>query len=234
MPNTAPAGKPMPATNKADALAAQEKTRQQREGPGPSYKGAQGQGATPPPTAPPGGGGGQKTPGRGQGGPGANYQGGLNSQFGAGNPFGMQSWYGDNPLETARAKATQDFGTALGGIRSRYGSQGLGTSSREALAEGTATSQYATGLADVLAGRGQVARASDADRGLNAFLGAGQQNLAANDQLGRMGAGTTAIGAEEQNIPNLSNIGSWITNFAKQLGFGSEHTKTGSGPFWRK
>src|SRR5262245_29830215 len=81
--------------------------------------------------------------------------------MGGGAPFGLQSWYGGNPLQTASDLASRNLQKNLAGIRSRYGAGGLGRSDREAMAEGTAAGEAATGLGDVLAQRGLQARESD-------------------------------------------------------------------------
>jgi len=151
----------------------------------------------------------------------------LAQQFGQGNPFGMQSWYGGNPLQTAATMAQRKLDENLAQLRSRYGAQGLGASSRLGLAEGQAIGDTMTGLGDVLAQRGQQAYAQDASRGLEALMGAGQQDLAsrqlglqANQQLMNAGTALTGIGQGEQSIPNLDSLLSYITNMANTNTFG--------------
>jgi len=151
----------------------------------------------------------------------------LTGQFGQGNPFGMQSWYGGNPLQTAATMAQRKLDENLAQLRARYGAQGLGASSRLGLAEGQAIGDTMTGLGDVLAQRGQQAYASDASRGLEALMGAGSQDLQsrqlglqANQQLMNAGTALTGIGQGEQSIPNLDSLLSYITNMANTNTFG--------------
>jgi len=191
-----PAAKPAPSGNSGQPAQAQGTGQQPKSGGGASPA---------PAPAPP-----------------QNFQGFLNTQFGQGNPFGMQSWYGDNPIATAQAAANQNLGTNLAGIRSQYGQEGLGTSSREALAEGTATAQTNTQLGAQLAQLGQQAHAQDAATALNATLGAGNLNLQQQQMLAQQGAGLTGIGQGEQNLPGLGAILSLLSAFQSTTGTGGQ------------
>jgi len=191
-------------------------------GAGSTTKSATAPATTPAAGAPP------KTPGAGSTPPAAaapappTFGNFLDTEFGAGNPFGMQSWYGDNPLQTAKDAANQNLGTNLAGIRANYGQQGLGSSSREALAEGTATAQTNTQLGSQLAQLGQQAHGQDASTALNATLGAGALNNQATAQLANQGAGITGIGTGEQNIPGIGSLLSLISAFQTTIGSGTQ------------
>ncbi len=158
-----------------------------------------------------------------------DFAGFMDTQYGAGNPFGMQDWYGGNPLETASAKANLELEKNLAGIRSRFGAMGMGNSSRAAIAEGTAAGESATGLGDVLAARGIGARADDAGRSLQAVLGAQDMNLRAQQQLMQAGAGLTGIGQEEQQIPNLGSILALLSALQTSQGTGGSRQKGAQG-----
>jgi len=166
------------------------------------------------------------------------FTGSLTSQYGTGQPFDLQSWYGDNPLETGKAAATQNLQKNLADIRNTYGGGGMGTSAQEALAEGTATAQMNTQLGQYLSALGQQARGDDATRALQAFLGAGQQQLqgqqnqiAATQGQGQLGSLLSNIGAMEQGIPNASLIANILGLYTNQSGTGSymQRQNTGSG-----
>lgn len=164
----------------------------------------------------------------------SEFQQAVDAIGGRGNPFGPQQWYGGNPLETAQAMATRQRDQGLAELRARYGANGLGNSSRLALAEGQAMADSATGLGDVLAARGQAARSDDLGRLANMFLGAGQQDLAAkqlalnaNQQQANMGTGMTGIGAGEQGIPNAQELLNFLINFSQQVGSGRGAAKSG-------
>lgn len=138
----------------------------------------------------------------------------------SGGPFQMQEWYGGNPLETAQRMAQQYTQEQLAQTRARFGSMGLGNSSRSALAEGDVISRGGAMLADVLAGRGIGAYESDANRA-----------LAANNALAQLGTGLTGIGANEQNIPGLSAIMNLISMLSGQDIYGGSN-QGGSGGWW--
>jgi hypothetical protein len=191
-----PAAKPAPSGNSGQPAQAQGTGQQPKSGGGAS--------PAPAPTTP------------------QTFQGFLNTQFGQGNPFGLQSWYGDNPIQTAQAAANQNLGTNLAGIRAQYGQEGLGTSSREALAEGTATAQTNTQLGAQLAQLGQTARATDVGNALQATLGAGALNNQATANLAQQGAGLTGIGQGEQNLPGLGAILSLLSAFQSTVGTGGQ------------
>ena len=98
----------------------------------------------------------------------------------------------------------------------------MGTSSREALAEGTATAQTNTQLGAQLAQLGQQAHAQDAATALNATLGAGNLNLQQQQMLAQQGAGLTGIGQGEQNLPGLGAILSLLSAFQSTTGTGGQ------------
>ncbi len=155
------------------------------------------------------------------------FTGALTGQYGQGQPFNLQSWYGDNPLETGKAAATQNLEKNLASIRNTYAGGGLGTSAQEALAEGTAAAQMNTQLGQYLSSLGQQSRATDVNTALNAFLGAGQQQLQgqqnqiqANQGMGNLGTLLSQIGATEQGIPNANLIASILGLFTQQQGQG--------------
>jgi len=166
------------------------------------------------------------------------FSGALTSQYGQGQPFDLQSWYGDNPLQTAKDAANQNLSKNLADIRNTYAGGGLGTSAQEALAEGTATAQMNTQLGQYLSQLGQTARSDDATRALQAFLGASQQQLqgqqnqiAANQGLGQLGQILTQLGGMEQGIPNANLIANILGLYTGQSGTGtySQQQSTGSG-----
>ena len=184
----------------------------------PSGGGGGGAAATPP-AAP------AATPAPAQ--PAPTFSGALTGQYGQGQPFDLQSWYGDNPLETGKAAATQNLQKNLADIRNTYAGGGLGTSAQEALAEGTATAQMNTQLGQYLSQLGQTARADDATRALQAFLGAGQQQLQgqqnqiqANQGMGQLGQVLSQLGMSEQGIPNANLIASILGLYTQQQGQG--------------
>jgi hypothetical protein len=163
--------------------------------------------------------------------PPASWNDALNTTFGAGQPFGLQSWYGGNPITTAQQAATQNLGTNLAGIRNNYAGAGMGTSAQEALAEGTAAAQMNTQLGANLAQQGIGARAGDLTTALNAILGAGQQQLQgqqnqiqAQQGLGQLGQILTQIGATEQGIPNANLIATILGLYTQQGGAGGTQT----------
>lgn len=201
----------------------------------PAYVYRQGDPVPPPPgtnTAPAGQGGQKNQPAPA----GPSYTDALAAQFGEGNPFGQRSWYGGNPLETARAEAEEAVGQQLALLRAQYGAGGLGNSSRLALAQGQAIGDFGRGLGDVLAQRGEAAFQGDAARGLQAILGAGNlQNannaiaLQANQQLAGLGTGLTGIGAQEQSLPNLEAIAALLGAFQTVTGGGNNNSRGASG-----
>jgi hypothetical protein len=235
--------------------------------------------AAPPPAA---GGGAGKPPGAsGSTAPPKTFQSFLDTQFGTGNPFGMPAdggagagnvsgaasglgnlantatanqWYGGSPIATAEAAANQNLQTNLGDIRARFGAQGGGMSSREALAEGTATAQSNTQLGAQLAQMGIGARQGDlaaatsalgqqgnlglgqgglqnqqANTALNATLGAGSLNNQAAANLATQGAAQTGIGQGEQTSPNLGALLSLLSAFQSTTGTGGSKQKGSQG-----
>jgi len=196
----------------------------------------------PPPGNPAGGAGGNKTPPPGAPPPAATpdaaapaaapeentFEQGFNAQFGKGamNQFGNMGWYGANPIDTAWKAGEQGLQKDLAGIRERFGQGGMGTSSQNLLAQQSAASDFETQFADKAAQLGVGARENDLNRLATMFAGAGEQQLAgkqqelqANQQLANLGTGLTAIGAQEQQIPNLSEMGSILANFGNVRGF---------------
>jgi len=140
----------------------------------------------------------------------------------------MQSWYGDNPLETANAAANQNLGVNLADIRNRFAGMGTANSAQEALAEGAATAQSNIGIAQYLSQLGQEAHNQDATRGLNALLGAGQQQIQgqqnqiqATQGEGQLGQLLTGLGSMEQGIPNANLIANILGLFSQQSGQGN-------------
>lgn len=163
--------------------------------------------------------------------PPATWQGALDTTFGQGQPFGLQSWYGGNPITTAQQAATQNLGTNLADIRNRYAGMGTANSAQEALAEGTAAAQMNTQLGANLAQQGIGARAGDLSTALQAILGAGQQQLQgqqnqiqAQQGLGQLGQILTQLGATEQGIPNAQLIATILGLYTQQGGTGGTQT----------
>lgn len=161
-----------------------------------------------------------------------SYQATLDQQYGAGNPFGMQNWYGGNPLETARASAQDFTDRNLAASNAKFGASGMGNSTRQALATGDVISSGAAQLADVLAGRGQQAYAADADRGLQGLLGAGQLNLqqqqlplSALDMLMKSGFGLLDQENSEEVPPWLNALLPFLSNFGTQQQSGFSQTR---------
>src|SRR5262245_33607715 len=176
----------------------------------------------PPPTAGGDGGGGAAPPAAAP-----TFQEGLESVAGANNPFGLQSWYGDNPLETAKAASEQELGKSLADVRARYAGSGFGNSAREALAEGTAVAQNKVQLGDALARLGTQVKSDDLTRLANIVMTGRQQALSnkqlgleANQQLANLGTGLLGLEEQEQEIPNLGNIVALLTNFGNVSGLG--------------
>ncbi len=135
-----------------------------------------------------------------------------------------------------RSRPPRAYDRNIAGIHERYAGGGTANSARQGIAEGTALGEFGAGLGDVLASRGQAARASDADRGLQALLGAGQQDLGArqlalqaNQQLGGYGTGLTGIGAQETDIPNLAGLLSLLGTFSRTTGTGMQKQNSSGG-----
>jgi hypothetical protein len=152
---------------------------------------------------------------------------GFNAQFGKGamDQFGNMGWYGANPIETAWKAGQQGLQKDLAGIRERFGQGGMGTSSRNLLSQESAAQDFETQFADKAAQLGLGARENDLNRLATMFAGAGEQQLAgkaqelqANQQLANLGTGITAIGAQEQGIPNLAEMGTILANFGNVQG----------------
>jgi hypothetical protein len=167
------------------------------------------------------------------------FQGSLDSQFGTGNPYGMQTWYGDNPLETAKAAVNQNLGVNLADVRNRFAGMGTANSAQEALAEGTATAQANTQLGQYLSQLGQTSRAQDAATALNAQLGAGTQQLQgqqnqinATNNMGQLGTLLSQIGSLEQGVPNANLIAQILGIYTQQQGTGTiQQTQQTKGGF---
>jgi hypothetical protein len=142
---------------------------------------------------------------------------------GASDVLGPLPWTGPNPIETARAAAQRGLDENLANVRARYAGSGFGNSAREGLAEGQAVGDFATQFGDVAAQRGLQERQTGLDRLAQMYSTAGAQDiqgralgLQADQAMANLGTGLTAIGAQEQEIPNLSNIIATITNLGKQ------------------
>lgn len=170
----------------------------------------------------------------------------LKSQFGEEQPFGPQSWYGGNPLETARDLANRNLTKSLGDIRARYAASGMGNSAREAIAEGTAAGESATGLGDVLASRGIGARNDDLTRALQGVLGAGgldvqnrgvdiqqeQLPLSALSMLMNSGLALTDLQNTERMPPLLQMMLGMLTNFGNTSQTGTSTGVSTTGQTW--
>jgi hypothetical protein len=142
---------------------------------------------------------------------------------GASETLGPMAWTGPNPIETARAAAQRGLEENLANVRARYAGSGFGNSAREALAEGQAVGDFATQFGDVAAARGLGERQQGLDRLAQMFGTAGAQDIQGRalglqgmQQMANLGTGLTAIGAQEQEIPNLSNAIALLTNMAAQ------------------
>jgi len=134
--------------------------------------------------------------------------------------------------------ADRQVAEQLAGVRARYAGSGFGNSAREALSEGQAVADVGTKLGDVLAERGIGARAQDLSTALQAFLGAGQQNLLAQqnqlqatNQLGNLGNVIGQIGAMEQSIPNANLLATILGLYTRGSGTSqtSQQQQTQSG-----
>ena len=152
----------------------------------------------------------------------------LNTALGSGasDVLGPPAWTGPNPIETARAAAQRGLDQNLASVRARYAGSGFGNSAREGLAEGQAVGDFATNFGDVAAQRGMQQQQSGLDRLANMYTTAGQQDLQGralgmqgNQNLGTLGTGITAIGSQEQEIPNLANSIALLTNMAGSTNF---------------
>ena len=142
---------------------------------------------------------------------------------GASSTLGPPAWTGPDPIQTARAAAQRGLDENLANVRARYAGSGFGNSAREGLAEGQAVGDFATQFGDVAAQRGMQQQQTGLDRLAQMYSTAGAQDLQGRtlgmQQLGQManlGTGITAIGAQEQEIPNLSNAIALLTNMAQQ------------------
>ena len=146
----------------------------------------------------------------------------LDAQVGAGatDKFGPAAWTGADPVTTAKNAADETIAKANATTRNRYAAGGFGDSAREGVDETTSNANYGAQLADVVAGRGIQEQTQGLDRLASMFGTAGeqqiQQALAAgqlNNQLGTTGTGMTAIGANEQQIPGISDVITLLTNY---------------------
>jgi hypothetical protein len=191
--------------------------------PAPSTGAPAGKGPAPPPGTPPGPGTPTVTP-PAEGAP-PTFLDAFNTALGGGasETLGPMAWTGPNPIETARAAAQRGLEENLANVRARYAGSGFGSSGREALAEGQAVGDFATQFGDVAAARGLGERQQGLDRLAQMFSTAGAQDiqgralgLQADQALANLGTGITAIGAQEQEIPNLSNAIALLTNMAGQ------------------
>jgi hypothetical protein len=140
--------------------------------------------------------------------------------------LGPPAWTGPDPIQTARAAAQRGLDENLANVRARYAGSGFGNSAREGLAEGQAVGDFATNFGDVAAQRGMQQQQSGLDRLANMYTTAGAQDLQgralglqADSALGQLGTGMTAIGAQEQEIPNLSNAIALLTNMSGSTNF---------------
>jgi hypothetical protein len=190
--------------------------------PPPGPPAGAGKGAAPPaaPTAP---GGPTVTPPQ-EGAP-PSFLDAFNTALGGGasETLGPMAWTGPNPIETARAAAQRGLDENLANVRARYAGSGFGSSGREALAEGQAVGDFATQFGDIAAARGLQERQTGLDRLAQMFSTAGAQDiqgralgLQADQALANIGTGLTAVGAQEQEIPNLPNAIALLTNMAQQ------------------
>src|SRR4030095_3336453 len=141
-------------------------------------------------------------------------------------------WTGPNPIQTARAAAQRGLDENLANVRARYAGSGFGNSARGGVAggrggggraRGKAVGDSATQFGDVAAARGLQERQTGLDRLAQMFSTAGAQDiqgralgLQAEQAMANLGTGLTAIGAQEQEIPNLSNAIALLTNMAQQ------------------
>lgn len=164
----------------------------------------------------------QVTPAPGVGAP--SFQDWLNTQFGGGNPFGMQGNYSDinNPMYAAATRAYQQ---GLAGTRSHFGASGMGNSAREALAEGDAASNYGAQIAAL----GQQAYQNDANRALAAYQAGTGSNLAMNQQQAGIGNLLNQIGLNEQNLPMLNAMMQLFQTFFGSTGSGTTAGSTSTG-----
>ncbi len=142
---------------------------------------------------------------------------------GASELLGPPAWTGPDPIQTARAAAQRGLDENLANVRARYAGSGFGNSAREGLAEGQAVGDFATQFGDVAAQRGMQQQTTGLDRLAQMFSTAGAQDLQgralglqADQAMANLGTGITAIGAQEQEIPNLSNAIALLTNMAQQ------------------
>jgi hypothetical protein len=142
---------------------------------------------------------------------------------GASETLGPPAWTGPDPIQTARAAAQRGLDENLANVRARYAGSGFGNSARESLAEGQAVGDFATQFGDVAAQRGMQQQTTGLDRLAQMFSTAGAQDiqgralgLQADQAMANLGTGLTAIGAQEQEIPNLSNIIATLTNLGRQ------------------
>jgi hypothetical protein len=149
----------------------------------------------------------------------------LNTALGSGasDLLGPPAWTGPNPIETARAAAQRGLDENLANVRARYAGSGFGNSARESLAEGQAVGDFATQFGDVAAQRGMQQQQTGLDRLAQMYTTAGAQDLQgralglqSDTALANLGTGITAIGAQEQEIPNLSNAIALLTNMSGQ------------------
>lgn len=166
--------------------------------------------------------------------PGTTYGNAIDMQYGANNPFRMRGNYSD-PNNPIYAAAKRNYDQTMAQQRARFGASGLGNSGREALAEGEGASNLAAQIAQI----GEQAYQADKGTGLQAFLGAAQNQLGqnqlalqANQQLANLGTGLTGIGSQEQGIPNLGELMSFLAAFASSAGTGNNRSSGANG--WAK
>jgi hypothetical protein len=213
------AGKPKQQANVQKWQAANTAAKAAGQPPPPVSTGAPGGKAAPPPNT------GTPTTTPPAEGPPPTFLDAFNTALGGGASqlLGPMEWTGPNPIQTARAAAQRGLDENLANVRARYAGSGFGNSAREALAEGQAVGDFATQFGDVAAARGLQERQTGLDRLAQMFSTAGAQDiqgralgLQADQALANLGTGLTAIGAQEQEIPNLSNAIALLTNMAQQ------------------
>jgi hypothetical protein len=130
----------------------------------------------------------------------------LNQQLGVGNPFSDIEFADFDTLANAiQANSDRGLGKNLALLRERMGSQGMGTSTREALMEGEATAANQAQVDAMLAQLSSAAREGDLNRAagiLQLITGAQQGNqqtaLTALQGLANIGIDLSKIGGGDQ------------------------------------
>lgn len=181
----------------------------------------------------------RKAPGAGNTGP--KFEDILKAQFGKDNPFGLRNYDTAVPIQAAEQAAQRMLSENLAGVNARFGGMGTANSDRAALANAQAISDTSTFLGEKVANIKETAFQNDANRAFQAVMGAAQNDnqrsqiaMAMNQMLGQYGTGLTGVGAQETQLPNLSEIIGLLAAFSSAQGGGTSKGSGAQGFGWKR